>query len=201
MWPRSRPIHDIFQTSPYTDTHVPQYSYPPPTVAFNYQLLPYPEPSIRTSEQIVACLTSRDTHLKDAWTQRCTYADSQTIAPTQTILQHTQGQGGSHHRTSHNFRFVPAAGHCRQPDVPRLIEPAPANQDISHLQPPSEPREPTPSTSDPCRDESTPYIPVHAVGREKKVQRLANALTAIAEGAGFVCDDCGKHCNTKSSLR
>jgi hypothetical protein len=177
-----------------------QYNYPQPTTDHEYRPLPYPKPSVPTSEQVAAHYTSSDDRVKRAWAQRCSYTNSLTVMPNQTVL----ADAGQHNALHTRARDAPALRTLTDRSTLSSVQPHTPQSLISHHNPVYIQRlaEPgiTTSVGSVFHDSSTPYVPGAIVRGNDHLQELTDVLTAVAERPTFACNDCNKNCKTKSAL-
>jgi hypothetical protein len=179
--------------------NVPQYHYPPPIAAHNNQPLPYPKPSVRTPDQIIACYPSRFGCTETAWAPHYSHTNSLTVGPNQVGLANVghrnrtcaRARGGSEAAVDQSTLSITA-------DTLQSVAVA-SHQSSAQLQPQTESRTSI-SANDPFRDASTPYVPGTIVRRNGDLQDLTDVLTAVVERRIFACSDCNKDCKTKSAL-
>jgi hypothetical protein len=182
-------------------TFTAQYNYPPPSFADNYRQNPYPDPTVRTSEQIAACFTPSNAYMNSAWTQNRLHTYNPTVAPSQTTLRHEEERDDAYNHTNNTTGIVIEIDQNIQPAIPSQPQMIILYQDHVYPQQLSEFRMAIQPIADTFRDDSTPYVAGYVAGREVELQRKTDVLTAVVERPSFACDICPKKCKTKSDLR
>lgn len=195
--PELSPLGNAFNSQ----DNVPQYNYPPPVAAYDYQPLPYPMPWVQYPGQIVACYTPNVDINGPPWTQYCTHMNSLTVAPNQTMLLDVEQPDASYTHARDDTDPAAVVDQGTISGIPHMLQPIASDLDSTSPQQLNDLHTSITSSTDPLRDESTPYFPGQVAGRNHQLQRLTDAWTAAAEQSSFECDACGKDCKTRAALR